>query len=194
MQIAKTNRTNVSRSLLFLGVLLVLGLTGPAVKADPLFFSNVTAFQNNDTVQVNLYSNPGVTLYGSTLTFSVDITGVLPPGGGDTLRITYTELGSSPVVQDFQIPLFGTIQPPFSLVFSVFSPGSNPQGVPATLTIDLLNSVPDFVIPGGPNQGQPVNSQTYTFNVAEPVPEPATLSVFFGGLVALGVRVRRRTE
>lgn len=194
MQIAKTNRTNVSRSLLFLGVLLVLGLTGPAVKADPLFFSNVTAFQNNDTVQVNLYSNPGVTLYGSTLTFSVDITGVLPPGGGDTLRITYTELGSSPVVQDFQIPLFGTIEPPFSLVFSVFSPGSNPQGVPATLTIDLLNSVPDFVIPGGPNQGQPVNSQTYTFNVAEPVPEPATLSVFFGGLVALGVRVRRRTE
>ncbi|HJT27562.1 MAG TPA: PEP-CTERM sorting domain-containing protein [Pyrinomonadaceae bacterium] len=194
MQIAKTNRTNVSRSLLFLGVLLVLGLTGPAVKADPLFFSNVTAFQNNDTVQVNLYSNPGVTLYGSTLTFSVDITGVLPPGGGDTLRITYTELGNSPVVQDFQIPLFGTIQPPFSLVFSVFSPGSNPQGVPATLTIDLLNSVPDFVIPGGPNQGQPVNSQTYTFNVAEPVPEPATLSVFFGGLVALGVRVRRRTE
>lgn len=180
--------------MLFLGVLLVLGLTGPAVKADPLFFSNVTAFQNNDTVQVNLYSNPGVTLYGSTLTFSVDITGVLPPGGGDTLRITYTELGNSPVVQDFQIPLFGTIQPPFSLVFSVFSPGSNPQGVPATLTIDLLNSVPDFVIPGGPNQGQPVNSQTYTFNVAEPVPEPATLSVFFGGLVALGVRVRRRTE
>jgi len=111
-------------------------------------------------------------------------------GGTDTLRITYTELGSAPVVQDFQIPLFGTVQPPFTLIFSVVSSGLNPQGVPATLTIDLLNSSPDFVIPGG---GQSVNSQTYTFNV-KPVPEPATLSVLFGGLVALGIRVRRRTE
>ena len=192
MQIIK-NQTNVSTALLFLGVLFVLGLTGSTAKADPLFFSNVTAFQNNDTVQVNLQSNPGITLYGQNLTFSVDITGVLPMGGTDILRVTYTELGSAPVIQDFQIPLFGTVQPPFTLIFSIFSPGLNPQGVAATLTIDLLNSNPDFVIPGGPNQGQSVNSQTYSFNV-QPVPEPATLSVFFGGLVALGIRVRRRTE
>jgi len=187
------NQTNVSKALLFLGVLFVLGLTGGTAKADPLFFSNVTAFQNNDTVQVNLLSNPGTTLFGSTLTFSVDITGVLPMGGTDILRVTYTELGSAPVVQEFQIPLFGTVNPPFTLIFSVFSPGLNPQGVPATLTIDLLNSAPDFVIPSGPNQGQSVNSQTYTFNV-HPVPEPATLTVLFSGLVALGIRVRRRTE
>jgi len=187
------NQTNLSKALLFLGVLFVLGLTGGTAKADPLFFSNVTAFQNNDTVQVNLLSNPGVTLFGSTLTFSVDITGVLPMGGTDILRVTYTELGSAPVVQEFQIPLFGTVNPPFTLIFSVFSPGLNPQGVPATLTIDLLNSAPDFVIPSGPNQGQSVNSQTYTFNV-HPVPEPATLTVLFSGLVALGIRVRRRTE
>ena len=187
------NQMNVSKALLFLGVLFVLGLTEGTAKADPLFFSNVTAFQNNDTVQVNLLSNPGVTLFGSTLTFSVDITGVLPMGGTDILRVTYTELGSAPVVQEFQIPLFGTVNPPFTLIFSVFSPGLNPQGVPATLTIDLLNSAPDFVIPSGPNQGQSVNSQTYTFNV-HPVPEPATLTVLFSGLVALGIRVRRRTE
>jgi len=187
------NQTNVSKALLFLGVLFVLGLTGGTAKADPLFFSNVTAFQNNDTVQVNLLSNPGTTLFGSTLTFSVDITGVLPMGGTDILRVTYTELGSAPVVQEFQIPLFGTVNPPFTLIFSVFSPGLNPQGVPATLTIDLLNSAPDFVIPSGPNQGQLVDSQTYTFNV-QPVPEPATLTVLFSGLVALGIRVRRRTE
>ena len=192
MQIIK-NQTNVSKALLFLGVLFLLGLTEDTAKADPLFFSNVTAFQNNDTVQVNLLSNPGTTLFGSTLTFSVDITGVLPMGGTDILRVTYTELGSAPVVQEFQIPLFGTVNPPFTLIFSVFSPGLNPQGVPATLTIDLLNSAPDFVIPSGPNQGQSVNSQTYTFNV-HPVPEPATLSLVFGGLVALGIRVRRRTE
>jgi len=187
------NQTNLSKALLFLGVLFVLGLTGGTAKADPLFFSNVTAFQNNDTVQVNLLSNPGTTLFGSTLTFSVDITGVLPMGGTDILRVTYTELGSAPVVQEFQIPLFGTVNPPFTLIFSVFSPGLNPQGVPATLTIDLLNSAPDFVIPSGPNQGQSVDSQTYTFNV-QPVPEPATLTVLFSGLVALGIRVRRRTE
>ena len=187
------NQTNLSKALLFLGVLFVLGLTGGTAKADPLFFSNVTAFQNNDTVQVNLLSNPGTTLFGSTLTFSVDITGVLLMGGTDILRVTYTELGSAPVVQEFQIPLFGTVNPPFTLIFSVFSPGLNPQGVPATLTIDLLNSAPDFVIPSGPNQGQSVDSQTYTFNV-QPVPEPATLTVLFSGLVALGIRVRRRTE
>lgn len=187
------NQTNVSKALLFLGVLFVLGLTEGTAKADPLFFSNVTAFQNNDTVQVNLLSNPGTTLFGSTLTFSVDITGVLPMGGTDTLRITYTELGGAPVVQDFQIPLFGSVQPPFSLIFSVVPSSLNPQGVPATLTVDLLNSSPDFVIPSGPNQGQLVDSQTFTFNV-HPVPEPATLTAFFSGLVALGIRVRRRTE
>ena len=188
MQIIK-NQKNVSKALLFLGVLFLLGLTEGTAKADPLFFSNVTAFQNNDTVQVNLLSNPGTTLLGSNLTFSVDITGVLPMGGTDTLRITFTELGSAPVVQDFQIPLFGNVQPPFTLIFSVSSQGLNPQGVPATLTIDLLNSAPDFVTPGG----QLVISQTFTFNV-QPVPEPATVSVFFGGLVALGIKVRRRTE
>lgn len=194
MRLAKTNQANVSKILLVLGVLLFLGLTESTAKADPLFFGNVTAFQNNDTVQVDLFSNPGITLLGTNLTFSVDITGVLAMGAVDTLRITYTELGSLPVVQEFEIPLFGAVQPPFSLIFSYTSPGSNPLGVPATLTIDLLNSTPDFVIPGGPNQGRMVNSQTYSFNVAQPVPEPASLSVFFGGLLALGIRVRRRTE
>jgi hypothetical protein len=194
MHIAKTNQANVSKLLLFLGIFLLLGLTERTAKADPLVFSNVTAFQNNDTVQVDLYSHPGATLFGSNLTFSVNITGTLPMGAVDTLRITYTELGRAPVVQEFQVPLFGSVPPPFSLIFSVASLGSNAQGVPATLTIDLLNSAPDFVIPGGPNQGQSVNSQTYSFNVAQPVPEPATLSVFFTGLVALGIRARRRTE
>jgi hypothetical protein len=189
----KTN-TKLHKALLTGAVLLVMGFMEQTAMADPLVFSNVTAFQNNDTVQVDLFSNPGTTLIGTSLTFSVDIAGTLAMGAGDILRITYTELGSSPIVQEFQIPLFGSVNPPFTLIFSIISPGSNPLGVPATLTIDLLNSTPDFMMPGGPNQGQLVNSFTYSFNVAEPVPEPATMLALASGIAALGFRVRRRNE
>ena len=186
---AKTSK-KLQNAVFVLAVLTVIGLAERTAFADPLVFSNVTAFQNNDTVQVNLFSNPGTTLLtASVLTFSVDISGTLAPGAVDILRITYTELGSSPIVQEFQIPLFGLVNPPFTLIFSVVSPGSNPFAVPATLTLDLLNSNPDFVIPGG----QSVNSFTYSFNV-QPVPEPATLLALAGGLAALGFRVRRRPE
>ena len=191
MRIVTTNTQNCQKVLILLATLMFIGLANQTAAADPLVFSNVTAYQNNDTVQVGLFSNSGITLLGSNLTFSVDISGVLAPGAVDTLRITYTELGGSPVVQNFQIPLFGSVQPPFTLLFSFISPGTTPQGIPATLTIDLLNSTPDFVIPAGPNQGQTVNSYTYSFNV-RPIPEPATLFAMASGLAALGFRVRRR--
>jgi hypothetical protein len=194
MRIPIKTSTKLHKALLTGAVLLVMGFMEQTAMADPLVFSNVTAFQNNDTVQVDLFSNPGTTLIGTTLTFSVDIAGTLAMGAGDILRITYTELGSSPIVQEFQIPLFGSVNPPFTLIFSIISPGSNPLGVPATLTIDLLNSTPDFMMPGGPNQGQLVNSFTYSFNVAEPVPEPATMLALASGIAALGFRVRRRNE
>lgn len=183
-----TNQTKCHKALFVLAVLLLIGISARTASADPLVFSNVTAFQNNDTTQVDLFANPGTTLLGTTLTFSVDVSGTLAMGAVDTLMITYNELGSSPIVQSFQIPLFGTVQPPFTLIFTIVSPGANPLAIPATLTIDLLNSNPDFVVPGG----QPVNSFTFSFNVAEPVPEPATLLALAGGLAALGVRVRRR--
>ena len=190
MQIGTAIHSMTYKTLLILAVLMVMGLTERTATADPLVFSNVAAFQNNDTTTVDLYSNPGVTLLGSNLTFRIDIAGSLSVGAVDVLRITYTELGSSPIVQNFQIPLFG-IEPPLTLIVSILSQATNPQGVPATLTVDLLNSVPDFVIPGGPNEGQTVNSYTYSFNV-QPVPEPATLLALAGGLTALVVRVRRR--
>lgn len=178
--------------ILFLSALLALiGLTESTAMADPVVFSNVRAFQNNDTTQVDLFSNPGTTLLGTTLTFSVDISGTIAMGAAETLRITYQELGGSPVVQEFQIPLFGTVNPPFTLIFSFLSPGSNPLGVPATLTLDLLHSTPDFLIPGGQLQGQTVNSYTYSFNV-QPVPEPATMLMLAGSLATLCFRARRR--
>ena len=183
--------TKTHKALFLIAVFAILGLTERTALADPLVFSNVTAFQNNDTTQVELYSNPGTTLLGTTLTFSVDITGTLASGATDILRITYQELGGSPIVQEFQIPLFGTVNPPLTLIFTFVTPGSNLFGTPATLTLDLLNSAPDFYLPGGPNLGQTVNSYTYSFNV-QPVPEPATILALGSGVAALGYRLRRR--
>lgn len=191
MKITAKNSKKLNKTLLVLAALALLGITERTAMADPLVFSNVHAFQNNDTTQVNLFSNPGTTLFGTSLTFSVDITGTLGMGATDILRITYQELGGVPIVQEFQIPLFGIVNPPFTLIFTIVSPGTDPLGTPATLTLDLLNSAPDFLIPGGPNQGQLVNSVTYSFNV-QPVPEPATILALASGFAALGFRTRRR--
>lgn len=187
---SKTSK-KLNKLLLLLAAVVLMGATERTAIADPLVFSNVTVFQNNDTTQVNLFSNPGTTVLGTNLTFSVDISGTLAPGAIDILRITYQELGGLPIVQDFQIPLFGTVNPPLTLIFSFVSPGSNPLGTPATLTLDLLNSNPDFVVPGGPSQGQSVNSYSYSFTV-QPVPEPATILALASGFAALGFRLRRR--
>src|SRR5690348_11438637 len=87
------------RTLFLSTVLIVIGFS--ATKADPLTFSNVRAQQNGTTV--DLFSNPGTTLGGPTITFFVDINGTLPPGATDTLLITLQETGKSPISQSFQI-------------------------------------------------------------------------------------------
>ncbi len=191
MQIYRGTYAKLARTAFVLGVLMLVTLAGKTTKADPLLFSNTRAFQNNNSTQVDLFSNPGTVLIGPNLSFRVDITGVLATGTVDTLRVSYNEAGSAPIVQIFQIPLFGTVPPPFTLFFSVVSPGANAQGLAATLTLDLLNSSPDFIIPASANQAEPVDSYTYRFNVAQPVPEPATLLAFGSGLVALASRRRR---
>ena len=130
---------------------------------------------------------------GPRITFLVDITGTLPPAGTDMLLVTYSQVGQAPIVQSFQIPFFGTIPPPVTLVFSI-TPLSAASLQGATLTLDLVNSFPDFTIPSGPGAGQRVNSFSYTFNVADPVPEPATLSLLGVGITGLLAGYRRRRQ
>jgi hypothetical protein len=185
--------TLLTRTGLFTLVVIILAFVAtPNTKADPLFFSNVTALQNSGSTSVDLFSHPGTTLLGPQVSFLVDITGTLPPGVTNTLMITYTEAGSAPITQIFQIPLFGNVPPPFTLLFTVNSPGATSQGVLATLTVDILGSSPDFIIPGGPNAGQRVDSYTYSFIVARPVPEPATVLIFAAGLLGVATRLRKK--
>jgi hypothetical protein len=178
---------------------LIILLAAHAIQADPLTFSNVRAVQlspNDHTTNVttDLFANPGASLTnGTTVSFFIDVAGTLQPGATDTLRLTLVLADGSTVVNDFSIPVFGTGVPPFTLVTGFDFP-TYYQAVPLTLTVDLLNSNPDFVIPSGMNAGQSVNSYTYTFSVVQPVPEPATILLLATGLggVMVNVRDRRR--
>jgi PEP-CTERM motif len=184
---------NLFRGLALLTIGVLVGLATPiSAQADPLLFSNVAALQNNYTTVVDLFANSGTTLVGQQITFKVDISGTLPSGVTNTLLITYQSFGSSPIIQSYEIPLFGTVYPPVTHLFTINPTSAISGGIPATLTIDILGSSPDFVIPGGPSAGMRVDSFTYSFNVAQPVPEPATIIIFSSGLTGLAIRVRRR--
>ena len=113
----------------FAALLFCLAITATTTKADPLTFSNVLALQNGGSTMVDLFSNPGVTLVGPQFTFLIDISGILSMNQFDTLRVTYSDAGGAVISQDFAIPLFGTLSPPFTLVFTVTSPNATSQGV-----------------------------------------------------------------
>jgi hypothetical protein len=159
-----------------------------SAKADSVTFSNVVALQNNGSTRVDLLSNPKVTLFGPRISFLVDITGSLPPGTTNLLQITYTEAGRAPIVQTFTIPAFGNVPPPYSQLFTIDSLGATAQGIPATLTISII-SPPGLSV--GPGPGHFV-THTYSFNVAQPVPEPATMVLLGSGVLGLWARARRR--
>lgn len=174
-----------------MGIAFVAVLAASNTNADPLFFSNVVALQDGGSTQIDLFSNPGVTLIGPNISFLVSISGTLPASGIDTLQITFTESGMPAVVQTFSIPVFPGAPLPYSQIFSVNFLNATTAGTAATLQLDILGSSPDFVIPSGPQSNQVINSYTYTFNGAQPVPEPASIFCMFTGLtgvVAVGKR------
>lgn len=111
--------------------------------------------------------------------------------GGDTLRLTGTatnENGTVPLAT-VNLPVnAGTT----ALTTLLYPPSF--QGTTIVLTVDLVNSSPDFVIPSGPKGGQAVNTQTYTFTLVQPVPEPASLVLVTTGIAGLAVRVYRRKK
>jgi len=178
-----------------LGLVFLALIAASTTNADPLTFSNVVALQNSGATRVDLFQNPGASLLGPEITFLVDLSGDLPVSGLDILQITFAEAGHAPIVQTFKIPIFDGVSLPYSQIFSVSFLNATAQGTGASLTVDILGSSADFVIPRGPGEGQRVNAYTYTFVGVQPVPEPGSLILLGLGLSsfsAQGYRTLRK--
>lgn len=175
--------------LVFATVMLLVSMG--QVHADPLSFSNTQTLQDNGLTRIDLFSNQGVVLTGPQIHFLVDISGIVPAAGSDTLLITFLEAGQTIQEISFRIPFFDGFPPPYSQLFSFTLQGNSLLPTNATLRIDILGSNPDFVIPGGPQAGQLVDSYTYNFQVAQPVPEPATVTLAGVALAGIITRARR---
>jgi hypothetical protein len=168
-----------------------------AAGADPIEFSDLRASPLGVFPLTDLFENQGITFTLAAaaeeraLVFVVRLSDVVPRGFTDTLQVTLTSPRDTTVVQEFAVtaPDPG-LEPPFFTGFSHFFPPSyTPR--PYQLTVDLLNSSPDFRIPSGPRAGQLVDSFTYTFSVVNPVPEPASLVLLGSGVACLLVKRRR---
>jgi hypothetical protein len=180
-----------------LTILLFVLFFNATAKANSVTFDlgSVTAFQydsNGNVVLVNLASNPGVILAPSTIdpitgsrfiSFNFEVSPFNEPWFG-VVRYDWNLNGVASTT--FNLNCQNGCSPQFIAGAGSFLEYSTPFyiPVPATLTISVIN-----------NAGTTLGSANYTFQVAEPVPEPATvllLSTGFGGLLAVRKRFRPR--
>ena len=183
-----------------LALCVVFGRAATAY-GDPLFFSATSFLINEGGEKLDLFVNPdlvleprtyGGTIYPPALIFSTIVKYEGGPSLSDVVRFTFEEEDSAPAVIDNP---FSTGTVPISLAFPVrFNPSQAGRPLRASLTVDLLNSSPDFVIPSGSDAGRVVNSYTYRFQTLTPTPEPAAWVLFGTGAVAFLVKRRRMAQ
>lgn len=203
-------------SFLLASAFLILTSCSIDSYADPLVFTDVHATRLNVTGnfdRIDLFTHQGVVLVptyydrgdDNEVIFGVFTFGVLPAGTNNILRFTLDRGGSLEVWElelrsdmkpygccnDFGfLPNFAFDNLPYRM-----PDGSAPPGaVLFTLTVDIVGSSPDFLIPSGPNAGQSVDSYTYSFYVVKPIPEPATIVLLGSGLCGIGVALLRRMK
>src|SRR6185295_12553800 len=134
-------------------------------KADGLLFSNVRLDLLGTTPPggIDLFANQGIVITSPMNIAGISIltTGTLP-AGGDTLRLTViatnengTFVLTNPNPASLNIPI--DISNVNTTLVTGFTLPPSFQGTTITLTVDLLNSSPDFIIPSGPSAGQAVN-------------------------------------
>lgn len=169
--------------------------SAPDARADPLTFNGTFFLVDSSGLRQDLFSSQGAILearvYSPSLPLGLSFGAFVDyPGGeilSDSVRFTYQEAGFAPVVGFAQA--FTTRTGPERFGFGGFFEPISRTGRPVatTLKVELLHSSPDFMIPGGPNQGELVDSYTYSFFTMSPTPEPSTL-LLLGTGVAFTVR------
>lgn len=167
------------------------------VKADSVSFdlTSVSALQsgpNNSILFINLADNPGVLLAPTSidpvsgsrfLNVSFDLSPFNEPWFG---VVRYDWVLNGVASTTFSLNCLNGCSPLFIAGAGSFLEYSTPfhTPVPVSLTISVIN-----------NSGVTLGSGDYTFQIAEPVPEPATvmlLSTALGGLLAARKRIRLR--
>lgn len=180
------------RSLLLLAFLIIV----PAVRADPVTFDfgSVVALQNGGSTSVNL-NTPNLLLAPTSIdtlsgvrSLNVSFNLIVDPGQtwAGFVRYDWVLNGVASTTFNNNCALGCTSE--FIHGAGSFLDYTTPffTPVPASLTISVVN-----------NAGEILGSQSYSFSIAEPVPEPTTLLLLGSGLGMLscfraGIASRRR--